>query len=146
MAAFGGSLTWEKSREWLGRLLVHWQEHRFGRFFVEDANFFVGVVGLSRTDLDAGIVPDIEIAWRLAHDHWGKGYATEAAHAVITDGFCRLGIRNIVGVTTPDNMRSRRVMERLGMIPSPGETFEHPLLPRGHPMRTHLVYRLSSST
>jgi RimJ/RimL family protein N-acetyltransferase len=143
MAAFGGRVTWERSREWLLRLLAHWQEHRFGRFFVEDSSAFVGVIGLSRTDFDAGIVPDIEIAWRLAYDHWGKGYATEAARAVIDDGFCRLGIRSIVGATTPENLRSQRVMERLGMKLSPGEAFEHPQAPGGHPNRTYIVYRLS---
>jgi RimJ/RimL family protein N-acetyltransferase len=88
-------------------------------------------------------VPGIEIAWRLAFEHWGMGYATEAARAVIDDGFGRIGLDAIVGVTTPGNARSRRVMERLGMSHSPGETFEHSLLPEGDPLRTHVVYRLT---
>jgi RimJ/RimL family protein N-acetyltransferase len=143
MAVFGGAASPEKSREWLERLIVHWQEHGFGRFFVEHAGTFVGVVGLSRTDFDAGIVPGIEIAWRLAYEHWGQGYATEAARAVVNDGLCRLGFQEIVGVTTPDNLRSRRVMERLGMIHSRSETFDHPLVPEGDPRRTHIVFRVS---
>jgi len=142
MAPFGGPATKEKSREWLARLLAHWTKHAFGRFFVEHADAFVGVVGLSRTEFDAGIVPGVEISWRLAFDQWGKGYATEAARAVIDDGFGRVGLPEIVSVTTPDNLRSRRVMDRLGMSHSPGETFEHPLVPEGDPRRTHVVYRL----
>lgn len=143
MAPFGGACTREKSGEWLERLLVHWQQHGYGRFFVEGGGRLVGVVGLSRTEFDAGHVPDVEIAWRLPYEEWGKGYATEAARAVIDDGFGRLGLEQIVGVTTPDNIRSRRVMERLEMTYSPSETFEHPLVPEGDPRRTHVVYRLS---
>jgi RimJ/RimL family protein N-acetyltransferase len=92
--------------------IAHWQSHGFGRFFVERAGTFVGIVGLSRSEFDAGIVSGIEIAWRLVYDHWGQDYATEAARAVIHEGFDRLGFNEIIAVTVPDNVRSRRVMER----------------------------------
>jgi RimJ/RimL family protein N-acetyltransferase len=143
MAPFGGPAARAKTIGWLERLLLHWRAHGYGRFVVEEAGTFVGLVGLSRTEFDAGFVPGIEIAWRLVFEHWGKGYATEAARAVIDEGFGRLGLDAIVGVTTPDNARSRRVMERLGMSYSPGETFQHSLLPEGDPLRTHVVYRLT---
>jgi RimJ/RimL family protein N-acetyltransferase len=142
MAPFGGAVSRAWTAEWLERMLAHWRAHGFGRFFVQHAGTFVGAVGLSRSDFDEGIVPGVEVAWRLAFDHWGNGYATEAARAVIGDGFGRLGLDSIVGVTTPGNLRSRRVMDRLGMVLSPGETFEHRLLPEGDPLRTHVVYRL----
>jgi RimJ/RimL family protein N-acetyltransferase len=143
MASLGGVLAAEKSAAWLERLLRHWREHGFGRFSVERDGVVVGFVGLSRTEFDAGFIPGIEVAWRLVFDHWGKGYATEAARAVIRDGFERLGLDEIVGVTTPDNARSRRVMDRLGMRHSPDDTFEHPRVPEGDPLRLHVVYRLS---
>lgn len=143
MASFGGAVAGDRSAAWLEGQLRHWREHGFGRFAVEHEGTVTGFVGLSRVDFDAGIVPAIEIAWRLAHDHWRKGYATEAARAVIADGFERLGLDEIVGVTTPGNVRSRRVMDRLGMVHSPAETFEHPLVPEGNPLRTHVIYRLS---
>jgi RimJ/RimL family protein N-acetyltransferase len=142
MAPFGGAVSRARTAEWLERMLEHWRAHGFGRFYVERAGTFVGAVGLWRSDFDAGIVPGIEVAWRLAFDHWGNGYATEAARAVIGDGFGRLDLDSIVAVTTPGNVRSRRVMDRLGMTLSPGETFEHRLLPEGDPLRTHVVYRL----
>ena len=142
MAPFGGAVSRARTAEWLERMLEHWQAHGFGRYLVERAGTFVGAVGLSRSDFDAGIVPGVEIAWRLAFDHWGNGYATEAARAVISDGFGRLGLHSIIGVTTPGNVRSRAVMHRLGMMLSPGETFEHRLVPEGDPLRTHVVYRL----
>jgi RimJ/RimL family protein N-acetyltransferase len=61
----------------------------------------------------------------------------------VGDGFERVGLHEIVGVTTPDNVRSRRIMDRLGMVFSPGETFEHPRVPEGDPRRRHVVYRLN---
>jgi ribosomal-protein-alanine N-acetyltransferase len=141
MAAFGGAQGREQSEAWLARQLAHWRDHGFGRFVVEADRAFVGFVGLSRHDFDAGIVPDVEIAWRLAFARWGRGYATEAARAVLRDGFERLGFERIVAVTASTNVRSRRVMERLGMTPAPAEAFDHPLVPAGSPLVRHVVYR-----
>jgi RimJ/RimL family protein N-acetyltransferase len=143
MAWLGGILPPEKSAAWLERQLGQWRRHGLGPFAVERDRVCVGFVGLSRTDFDAGIVPGIEVAWRLGFDHWGKGYATEAARAVIGDAFSRLGLNEVLAVTTPDNIRSRSVMGRLGMAYSPCDTFEHPRVPEGDARRTHIVYRLS---
>ncbi|HEY8079904.1 MAG TPA: GNAT family N-acetyltransferase [Labilithrix sp.] len=140
MAMLGGTLSHEQSRAWLDRQRRHWADHRYGRFVARRDGAFVGLVGLSRTDFDAGIVPGIEIAWRLAFAHWGHGYATEAARAVLRDGAVRLGIRDVIAVTTPGNERSLAVMRRLGMSASPSESFEHPRLPAGE--RAHVVHRL----
>jgi RimJ/RimL family protein N-acetyltransferase len=143
MEWFGGAFSREKSDEWLARVVAHWEDHGFGRFAVVTHGTVVGFVGLSRTDFDAGIVPGVEVAWRLAFDQWGRGYATEAARAVLRDGFERLGLAVIVACTARSNARSRRVMERLGMAHSPAETFEHPLVAPGDPLRVHVLYRLS---
>ncbi|HSQ64658.1 MAG TPA: GNAT family N-acetyltransferase [Polyangiaceae bacterium] len=142
MAPLGGPMSREKCEAWLERNLAHWHDHGYGRFFVTRETDFVGLVGLSRYDFDAGILPGVEIAWRLVFAHWGKGYATEAARAAIHDGATRVGIDDVIAVTTPGNTRSRRVMERLGMVLSSSETFEHPRVPEGDPLRTHVVYRL----
>jgi len=143
MEWFGGAFSREESAEWLTRVVAHWHDHGFGRFAVVASGTVVGFVGLSRTDFDAGIVPGVEVAWRLAFDQWGRGYATEAARAVLRDGFERLGLAVIVACTAQSNARSRRVMDRLGMTHSPAETFEHPLVPARDPLRVHVVYRLS---
>ncbi len=143
MTSVGGVLTADQCVAWLDRQLGQWRAHGLGPFAVERGGAFVGFVGLSRADFDAGLIPAVEIAWRLAFDHWGKGYATEAARAVIDDAFARLGLTEVAAVTTPSNTRSRRVMDRLGMVHSPNETFEHPRVPEGEPLRTHVVYRLA---
>lgn len=142
MASLGGRRSAAQSRAWLDAEIAHWSKHAFGRFFVSREDDFVGLVGLSRADFDAGILPSIEVAWRLVFEHWGHGYATEAARAVLGDAASRLGIRDVVAVTTLGNVRSQRVMRRLGMHESVAERYEHPRLPEGHPLRVHVVYRL----
>jgi RimJ/RimL family protein N-acetyltransferase len=141
MKYFAGAMSPEACEAWHARQLSHWERHGFGRYKVTCDGIFVGYVGLLRDDFDAGIVPGVEVAWRLVFDAWGKGYATEAARAVVSDGFER-GLDAIVAVTATNNARSRRVMDRLGMTWSPAETFEYPRLPAGHPLREHVVYRV----
>ena len=85
----------------------------------------------------------MEIAWRLARDYWGFGFATEAACAARDYGFAHLGFTQIVSFTVPANQRSRNVMERIGMTRSPGDDFQHPPLALGHALRHHVLYRLA---
>jgi ribosomal-protein-alanine N-acetyltransferase len=91
---------------------------------------------------EAHYTPCVEIGWRLAAEHWGHGLATEGAHAVIGYAFESLGLTEIVATTVPANIRSRRVMEKLGMTRNPADDFDHPLLPEGHPLRRHVLYRV----
>jgi RimJ/RimL family protein N-acetyltransferase len=81
----------------------------------------------------------VEIGWRLAPDYWGPGLATEGAQAMIGYGFKELALREIVCFTVPQNIRSRRVMDKLGMTHNPADDFDHPQLPPGHPMRRHML-------
>jgi RimJ/RimL family protein N-acetyltransferase len=104
---------------------------------------FIGFVGLSAPTFDAPFTPCVEVGWRLGSIGWGKGYATEAARAAVADGFGRLGLDEIVSFTTTTNLRSQRVMQRLGMTHDPEDDFDHPNLPPGHPLRRHVLYRLS---
>jgi RimJ/RimL family protein N-acetyltransferase len=102
-----------------------------------------GFVGLSVPSFHAHFMPCVEIGWRLAREHWGHGYATEAARAAVAFGFHDLVLDEIVSFTVPSNWRSRRVMERLGMKRSASDDFQHPALPEGHALRAHVLYRLS---
>ena len=104
---------------------------------------FIGFVGLNIPTAELPFSPCVEIGWRLAFEYWGKGYATEAAQAVLKVGFDRLALPEIVSFTSIDNHRSSAVMERLGMIRE-AKTFEHCFLTVGHPLREHYLYRLST--
>jgi RimJ/RimL family protein N-acetyltransferase len=125
----------------------HFDDHDFGLWALEvkEGAPFIGFVGLWRTTFDAHFTPCVEIAWRLARDAWGQGYATEAASEACRVGFDDVGLKEIVSFTTPANIRSRRVMERLSMSHDPQDDFDHPRVPEGHPLRRHVLYRLSGS-
>ena len=122
----------------------HFRDHGFGLWAVEVRNVCpcVGFVGLSIPRFEAPFMPCVEIGWRLAREAWGRGFATEAARAAVALGFDVFGLQEILSFTVPDNVRSRRVMERLGMKHDPAGDFDHPLLAEGHPLRKHVLYRL----
>lgn len=117
-------------------------ERGFGLWAVEVPGqaTFIGVIGLTVPRFEAHFTPCVEVAWRLARAHHGHGYATEGARAALAFGFTRLGLDEIVSFTVPANQASWRVMEKLGMRHA-GE-FDHPLLPAGHRLQRHVLYRL----
>ena len=129
--------------DWPARMRAHWEHYGFGQWVVEIPGeaIFIGVVGLETVSYDAHFTPVVEVAWRLARAHWGKGYATEAARAALDYGFAQLRLDEIVAITVPANRRSRRVMERLGMTRAAEDDFDHPRLPEG-PLKRHVLYRL----
>jgi RimJ/RimL family protein N-acetyltransferase len=106
---------------------------------------FIGFVGLSIPGFEAHFTPCVEIGWRLAKEHWGFGYASEAAAASLRFAFEKLRLQQIVAFTVPLNKRSIRVMERIGMSRDVAGDFEHPKLPVGHPLRLHVLYRVNRS-
>lgn len=129
------------------RIERHFREHGFGFWAVEapGAADFIGMVGLAHVSFEAPFTPAVEIGWRLAPEYWGRGYATEAASAALAFGFERLGLDEILAFTTVTNLRSRAVMERIGMTRDPAADFEHPMLAPDHPLRPHVLYRIRSS-
>lgn len=106
---------------------------------------FIGFAGLSVPSFDAPFTPCIEIGWRLARAYWGNGYATEAARAALTHGFTTLGFPEIVAFAARANTRSIAVMRRIGMITDPAEDFLHPALPPDHPIRPHVLFRITAA-
>jgi RimJ/RimL family protein N-acetyltransferase len=107
---------------------------------LEAEGAFAGICGLWRVPFDASFTPAVEIGYRLLPKWWQRGIATEAGAAVLRYGFEELELPEIVAYTVSANVRSRRVMEKLGMQYS--QDFEHPEVAQGHPMRRHVLYRL----
>ena len=143
---FPSVLTRAESDASAARYMKHWERHGFGRWTIEvpGVTAFAGIVGPMYVPFSAAFTPAVEIGWRLAQAYWGKGYAIEAARATCEFGFDTLGLSEIVAFTVPNNVRSRHVMERLGMTHSSADDFDSPLVPEGHPMRRHVLYRLSA--
>jgi RimJ/RimL family protein N-acetyltransferase len=104
---------------------------------------FAGTIGLYVTAIEAPFVPAVELGWRLRREAWGQGFAREAAQAAAQFAFDHLELQQVVAYTTTTNVRSQRVMESLGMRHDPNDDFDHPLIEPGHPLRRHLLYRMS---
>lgn len=101
---------------------------------------FLGAACLREMFPGHPLAGQVEIGWRLARSAWGAGHATEAARALLDEGFGPMALAEIVACTAISNVRSRAVMERLGMARSPERDFDHPALAEGHPLRAHVVY------
>ncbi len=140
---FPGTLTRAESDAQAARLQAHIAAHGFGFWAVEVPGVapFVGFVGLVHVPFPAPFTPAVETGWRLAREHWGRGYATEAARAALAHGFGPLALPEVVAFAVPGNRASRRVMERIGMGHDPADDFDHPGMPEGTPLRRHVLYR-----
>jgi RimJ/RimL family protein N-acetyltransferase len=138
MEFFPETLTLQESDAALVRIAAHQDRHGFGLQAAElrETGEFIGFIGLSVPTFEAHFTPCIEIGWRIAYDYWGRGLATEGARAVLATA-----PGEIVSFTTVGNIRSRRVMEKLGMTRHPADDFDHPRIPEGHPLRRHVLYR-----
>jgi RimJ/RimL family protein N-acetyltransferase len=143
MQHFPATLSRRESDAFADRIQFHIEEHGWGLWAVEIPGVaaFAGFIGLAEPRFEAHFTPCTEVGWRLAAEFWGYGYASEGAEAALAFGFQALALPEIVSFTVPANIRSTRVMERIGMIRNPADDFEHPGLPAGHPLRRHVLYR-----
>ncbi len=145
MEFFAAPLSLQESNALVDKIEAHFEEHSVGLYAVElrRDGAFIGFIGMSVPDFEASF--SVEVGWRLAAEYWGHGLATEGARAVVQHGFQTLDLDEIVATTVPANTRSRRVMEKLAMTHNPMDDFDHPLLPEGHRLRRHVLYRLRRS-
>lgn len=146
MEFFAAALTPEETDQLIDRIEQHFERNGFGVYAAEliQTGTFIGFIGLNIPTFDAPFMPAVEIGWRLACDHWGRGLATEGARAVVKHAFTTLKLPSLVSFTTAANHRSRRVMENIGMIHDPAADFDHPSLPAGHPLCPHVLYRINN--
>jgi len=137
-------LSRDKSDRLADHIEEHFQRHGYGPWAAElrSDGSFIGYIGLNVPPFEAHFTPCVEIGWRLSFECWGKGLATEGARRALRYGFETLGLEEVVSFTVPANVRSRRVMEKLGMTHGDADDFDHPGLAAGHPLRHHVLYRL----
>lgn len=129
----------------IGRVRGHFAEYGFGLWALErhDTGEFIGFTGLGVVGFDAPFAPAVEIGWRLARAHWGLGFASEAAWTALGCGFEHLDLDEIVSFAATSNLPSQKVMQAIGMHHDPADDFQHPNLAEGHPLRGHVLYRIS---
>ena len=129
------------------QLEAHINDHGFGFWAAElrESGDFIGFIGIETTPSTLPCSPAVEIGWRLDKRFWGKGLAPEGARACLLFGFSKLGLDEVVSFTTEGNVPSMRVMEKIGMKHDTSSDFEHPAIPEGHPLRSHVFYRIGQT-
>jgi RimJ/RimL family protein N-acetyltransferase len=144
MRFFPSVLTREESDAMVGRLRAAIEENGWGFWCLEIDGGCAGFTGLNVPTFDAPFMPATEIGWRMLPRYWGHGYATEAARLALDYAFGVLKADEVVAFTATANAPSRAVMERLGMQRDVAGDFDHPRVAVGHPLRRHVLYRISS--
>ena len=142
---FTSRLSEEEALAEVGRMRAAIAQRGWGMWALEIPGQpgIAGTVGLHVTTIEAHFVPCVELGWRLKRQAWGQGCATEAAQAAMAFGFRELGLPELVAFTTATNMPSQRVMKRLGMRRDARDDFDHPRIEPGHPLRPHVLFRMT---
>jgi RimJ/RimL family protein N-acetyltransferase len=145
MEHFPSTHTSTESAFLIERMEAGFERDGFGLWAVEPKgeDACVGFVGLNPVPDEMPFAPAVEVGWRLARSHWGRGIATEAALAAVEFGFEQVRLEEIVSFTYEGNSRSKAVMEHLGMTRDPAKDFDHPLLSAQSALRRHVLYRLA---
>lgn len=135
----------EMTKNFIDKVNAHFENHGYSLYATvrKDTNEFIGFIGLLIADFKAHFTPATEIGWRLSSKHWGKGFATEGAKAVLDYAFRELKIPEIVSFTAAGNAKSIRVMQKIGMQHNAGDDFDHPKLDDTSPFKRHVLYRLT---
>jgi len=144
MEHFPSTLTRQESDALVVRITAQLDDLGYGLWALEvrDSGEFVGFTGLALQTFPAHFTPAVEVGWRLKQSAWGHGYATEAALAALDYAFSVAELDEIVSMTAVTNVRSQRVMQRIGMTHDPADDFEHPNVPDGHRVKPHVLYRI----
>jgi RimJ/RimL family protein N-acetyltransferase len=144
MEHFPAALTRAQSDELADRIDARFAAQGYGLWAVEipGETPFIGFVGLMHVPEEMPFAPALEVGWRLARPYWGRGLAHEGAQAAIDFAFAQLGLDEVVAYTARRNLRSRRLMERLGMRHDAGADFDHPGIEPTSPLQPHVLYRL----
>ncbi|HEY9633092.1 MAG TPA: GNAT family N-acetyltransferase [Coleofasciculaceae cyanobacterium] len=106
-------LLWEQTRIVIDSLIESWQRHRFGVWAViyKKNQELIGHCGLKFLDNTL----EIQMGYLLLKSYWGIGLGTEAAGVALKYGFEEASLERIVAIAKPENIASRRVMEKVGM-------------------------------
>jgi RimJ/RimL family protein N-acetyltransferase len=139
MATIGPVMNRAQSDAFMNRIIHHFADLGYGVWCVEFEGQPVGYTGFMVPWFREGV----EIGWRIRSEYWGRGIAPEAAGECLRHGFEALGFDEIISFTAVTNVKSRRVMDKIGLHRDPQGDFDHPSVPEGSPLRPHVLYRLT---
>jgi RimJ/RimL family protein N-acetyltransferase len=139
MATIGPVMSRSDSDAFMNRIEQRFGEHRFGLWCVDLGGEPIGFTGLSVPWFRDGV----EVGWRIRSEHWGQGYAPEAATECLKFAFEEIALDEVISFTAVTNVKSRRVMEKIGLVRDAEGDFDHPGVPEGSPLRAHVLYRIT---
>lgn len=147
MAYFPRLQSLETTQKFITHVCHHFELYGYTLYACtrKDSNEFIGFIGLQNVSFQEHFTPAVEIGWRLSSKHWGQGFATEGAQAVLDDAFQRLKLAEVVSFTAIKNTRSIRVMQKIGLQHPVEDNFNHPQLDEKSPLKQHVLYRLSKT-
>lgn len=135
--------TREESQQALQKIQAHFVEYGYGVYAITDkAHNFIGMVGLQVNPDKFSFSPCVEIMWRIVHRSWGNGYAPEAARKCLEIAPQEFNLPEIVSFTAAINLKSQRVMEKIGLQRDFLADFIHPSLAATHRLNPHVLYRI----
>ena len=143
MEFFPKTLSIEESADSYRKITAFIEQKGFGLFAVEERETqeYIGFIGFNQPAFSSYFTPCVEIAWRLDQRFWNRGFATEGAKACLEYGFSSLDFNEIVSFASLLNTKSIHIMKKIGMTFDGG--FEHPNVEWGHPLRKHVLYKIS---
>jgi len=128
MEFFPSTQTMEQTVSFVERMQKLFAERGycyFPAFRLRDDQF-IGFIGIGYQEFEASFTPWTDNGWRLAKAYWGMGYATEGAKRCLHYAFEDLGLQNIKSIASVVNVKSTKVMEKIGMQQE--LFFQHPKL------------------
>ena len=143
MEFFPRTLTPDESQAMLDRLHTGIADRGWGFWAVDVDGVCAGFTGLGVPTFKAHFTPCVEIGWRLHRAYWGKSIAYAAACQTLDYAAKTLGLSEVVSFTSVLNIRSQRLMQRLGLSTTPADDFLHPSLDESDRLRPHVLYRTS---
>ena len=128
MEHFPKKLTQKETAQFIEKLQNHYDKHGYNYFATEvlETGEWIGFIGLAYQTYETPFTPATDIGWRLKKTAWGKGYATEGAKRCLELAFKELKLEKVIAICTQNNIRSEKVMQKIGMIKQ--GSFKHPKL------------------
>ena len=144
MQFFPAIATKIQTVEFIDRMKLMYIEKGYCYFAVDQLKdgSFIGFIGLYYETYESQFTPGVDIGWRLNKKHWNNGLATEGAKKCLDYGFNKLGLKNIIATAPIINIKSIRVMEKIGMTKL--SEFKHPRLKSNKQLEDCVCFEFSN--
>ncbi len=142
MKYFLKPLNKEESLDFYNRIQDEFSQYGYGLYAIgkKENGEFIGYTGFHNFTFDTDFAPGVEIGWRLKHEEWNQGFATEAAKACLSYAKEHLSFDTVWSFTSVLNKSSERIMQKIGM--EKVKEFPHPLIADNHPLQKHVLYKV----